>query len=69
MDDVTAGYRRRRGRPPRVEGQAATKRVWVFVTPTERAELEAVAKENGQTVSAYIRDVVTDAVAEAREAS
>lgn len=64
----TAAAVRRRGRPARVEGQAATARVWVFVTPDERADLVRVARENGYgDIAPFVRDVVNAAVAEYRE--
>ena len=59
MNDV-----RRRGRPPRVDGEVATARVWAWLTPRERAELERVANDNGVPVAALIREAVNEYVAD-----
>lgn len=59
---------RRRGRPARVEGQAATARVWVYLTPEERADLGTVARDNGYgDLGAFLRDVINAAVADYRD--
>lgn len=58
---------RKRGRPSRVVGQPATARRWVFLTALESARLDAIAKANGQKAGEYIRDVITNEIAEADE--
>lgn len=54
---------KRRGRPTRAEAPS-TKRVWCFVTASEREALEFVAKENGQALASVIRDAVNTYVAD-----
>jgi hypothetical protein len=57
---------KKRGRQPRA-GVRATKRVEIVITETERAELEIVARENGQRVSSLVRDAVNTYVADYRD--
>lgn len=57
----------RRGRPPRIEGERATERIWAWVTPSERRALEAFAAESGQEVAVIFREAVNDFVADSCE--
>lgn len=57
----------RRGRPSRVPGQLASERVWVRLTPKERADLKAVATENGKSVGEVLRDAMNEYVADYQE--
>jgi hypothetical protein len=58
---------RRRGRPSRVDGQRALRRIEFRLTEQENAGLEAAARENGTTVAALIRDAVNEFVADYAE--
>lgn len=58
----------RRGRRPRAD-TASTHTVRFLVTESERKELQAVAKENGQPVSTLIRDAVNEFVSDYKERS
>lgn len=57
----------RRGRPPRVAGEVACRRIWAFLTPSERAALDRVARENGQAVAEVIREAVNEYVSDLGE--
>jgi TRAP-type C4-dicarboxylate transport system substrate-binding protein len=59
--------RRKPGRPTRVEGEAASERIWSFLTPTERAELQRVADDTGQRVAELVRDAINEYVADFSE--
>ena len=55
-------------RGPKPErGETATDRIVVRVTPPERADLDAVARENHSTRAAVIRDAVNEYVADYRD--
>jgi hypothetical protein len=58
---------RRRGRPSRVDGQRALRRIEFRLTEQENAGLEAAARDNGTTVAALIRDAVNEFVADYAE--
>jgi hypothetical protein len=58
---------RRRGRPSRIDGQPALRRIEFRLTDDENAGLEAAARENGTTVAALIRDAVNEFVADYAE--
>lgn len=55
--------RRRGGRPTRAEAPAQCV-VRIRLTPDERGRLEKVAKENGTTLVAVLRDAMDDYVAD-----
>jgi len=56
------------GRPRRYD-EAATHRVTVRVTPTQRVALGQVAHENRSNVSGIIREAVNEFVADYRDGS
>lgn len=58
---------RRRGRPCRVAGEVATKRIWAFLTPSERAALEAQAATERVSVAVLVREAVNAYVADQAE--
>jgi hypothetical protein len=55
--------KRRRGRPRRIPSEAATVRIWAFVTPSERAAIEELAGGE-MTIAQLIRDAVNAYVAD-----
>lgn len=59
--------RRRRGRPARVDGQRASRRIEFRLTVDENARLEALARENGIPIAALIREAVNEFVADYAE--
>lgn len=55
-----------RGRRPRADVRS-TERVGTFLTESEREDLLEVARENGQSVAAVLREAVNEYVADYRE--
>lgn len=53
-------------RPPR-SGEAATVLTVIRMTPTERRDLETVARENRTTIGGVLRDAANEYVADYRE--
>lgn len=64
-DMVIAGPRRA-GKPRRSDGLSA-ERVVVYITEREKADIQAVARENGHCVSTLVREAVNEFVADYRE--
>lgn len=56
----------KRGRPPRAD-RPATEIVKLRLTPAERADLDAVAAENGVSRNELLRDALNGYVADYRE--
>jgi predicted HicB family RNase H-like nuclease len=54
---------RRPGRPPLPTGNAKAVMLRVRLTPDEHQAIEAQAKANGKTVSAWIREMLIPSVA------
>lgn len=54
---------KRPGAKPR-NGVRATARIWLRVTPEERAALEQVAADNQSTVGAVVREAVNEFVSD-----
>ena len=59
-----ANTRRRRGRPPRVNGEGSCVRVLLRLAPSEHARLRVVARAQGQPISEVLRDAVNEYVAD-----
>ena len=55
---------RPRGRPPRVAGEAASVRIWAWLTRSERDALQRVANETGEPLAVILRDAVNEYVSE-----
>jgi hypothetical protein len=67
MEIEMTTVRRRRGRPSRIEGEAASERIWGYLTASEKRAMQAVARDLGVTVGELLRDAVNDYVAEVSE--
>lgn len=66
-DARPTGDRRGPGRPPRIDGEHASERVWLRLTPAEREALKAAAQENGEPVGVLLRNAVNAYVADFSE--
>ena len=58
------GTTERRGRKPRVEGEASSERIWAFLTPSERHALQHVADATGVQIATLVREAVNEYVAD-----
>lgn len=47
-----------RGRPRRIASEAADARIWAWLTDSERAALQQVSEETGQTIAVVVREAV-----------
>lgn len=56
--------RRARGRPRRIDAEAATERIWAWLTPSERRALERCAADVGADLAVVIREAVNEYVAD-----
>lgn len=54
----------RRGRPPRVSGEAASERIWAWLTPSERQRVNSAAEAYGLQTAVLIRLAVLRAIFE-----
>ena len=59
--------RSRGGRKPRVPGACSSMRLSIRLTPEERRDLEAVARENHTNLADVLREAVNEYVADYRE--
>lgn len=59
--------RRKPGRPSRVEGEASSERISIWLTPSERDALEQAALANGQSPCDLVREAVNEYVADFSE--
>lgn len=57
-----------RGRPTRVDGARADRRIWAWLTEAERDALEAVARDSGAQIAVIIREAVNAYVADYQDA-
>jgi hypothetical protein len=57
----------RGGRKPRVPGACSSMRLSIRLTPEERRDLEAVARENHTNLADVLREAVNEYVADYRE--
>lgn len=60
---------RRRGRPPRVQGEGSCLRVLIRLAPSEHARLRLVAAAQHQSISDVLRDAVNEYVSDYGEHS
>lgn len=54
--------KKKAGRPPRVSGARSTRRIIVRVTAEEHTTLKTLAREEGETLAAFVRGRIADSL-------